>query len=432
MSKLYHLPAAGKHKVFLAVPAYDGVGAGAAWSLAHAQQKLLEAGRGSEVAILGGDCHVDDARNMLIWKFLSTDCEDLVFLDTDLKWDPDDLVKLCKYDRQVVGATYQKRQLSTEYPVRFLERKELWAEHDGLIEVAGLPAGFLRIRRDAMEKMAAASAQYKVKDEDVAHEVFRRDTHDLTRFSGDYEFCRRWREMGGQCYLAPEPLMEHGELFIGSWGHQRRKEMLGIVGACVQEIRHGYDVSLTYDDLFDAWGNDFAALSDTLAILVRIARERGGPILEIGSGVSTVALASTGLEIDVLEHDQVWAMQCAAHLKKHGLDGNVRFFEGPLLDGWYSSIPDRVEYKLAFVDGPPRAMSDRRRFLDSGLRADVYVLDDADDPKVTEMAHALGTPSFIGKRPCAVVASHSRVEAGIEASLPVDRLENTTVLGVTA
>src|SRR5690606_1740714 len=82
------------------------------------------------------------------------DCTDLVFLDADVSWNPDDLIKLIKHDRDVVAGVYPKRSSrDKDFPVHVLPGVALQADSDGLVEVAGAPTGFMKIKRHVLEKM---------------------------------------------------------------------------------------------------------------------------------------------------------------------------------------------------------------------------------------------------------------------------------------
>lgn len=122
-------------------------------------------------------------------------------------------------------------------------------------------------------------------------------------------------------------------------------------------------------------------------------------MLETGSGVSTVVLASAlaaagGKRVVALEHGQPWADRTRELLRLAGLADHAEVYFAPLkpqpLDGemyeWYSLadavLPDRID--LLFVDGPPGPGGKLSRFpalplLWEHLGPEVLiVLDDAD------------------------------------------------------
>lgn len=394
MGRMYHRPS-GAHsdqKAWLATPSYSGVMAGYAWSLSSSMIALHEAGIVAETAIFDGDCHVDDARNRLVRDFLESDCTDLVFLDADMRWEPKDLVKILKHDRDVVGATYPFKQLEDAFPVQFMEG-ENWADGDGLIEVGGLPTGFLRIRRNALEQLAAKAPHFMPKSDmrSPIPLIFERTLSEKKRVGGDYAFCEKWRAQGGKIYVDPEIDLEHsGERqWNGSLGHFKRVELYGAIKAGVMEIRNGIEKPKTFEDMVEEWGNGFGVTGDFLAVAVTMARGVDGPIFEAGSGISTISMAATGADLVSIEQDK----KCVERLNEYG----VVVQHIPMNGGWYDLHSDfPKKFDLAVIDGPSRHTGDRKLFLKSGITADYYLIDDLETPGYMEMAKILGDVVHVG------------------------------------
>jgi hypothetical protein len=94
----------------------------------------------------------------------------------------------------------------------------------GLIEVNGLPGGFMMIRRDCAERMAGAYRHLGFDPQDGKAEgeawrgnlfnIFGAELSERTRWSEDIAFCRRWAAIGGRVWLDPHILLEH-------WGMAR-------------------------------------------------------------------------------------------------------------------------------------------------------------------------------------------------------------------
>lgn len=384
MPRMYHRPVrADGQKVFLATPAYGGLGAGYAFALFNSSAALSDAGIAAELAIYEGDCHVDDARNRLVRDFLETDCTDLVFLDADLRWEPQSLVDLCQYDRDVVAATYPFKQDEGGFPVAF-KGGDMWAEPDGLIEVLAVPTGFLRIRRHVLESLAVRAVKFRPKNDGRAEIplIFEREIENGARRGGDYAFCRKWRELGGMIHVAPEVYMEHagGQVWAGSLGHHLREQLHGALGAGLFEIGNRIDTAETYNRLVDAWGNGkFVAGGGLHQAAVTLARRTEGPVLECGSGLTTLALAAAGAEVYTLEHKPEWALHVTQAAKEHGLKVHVRCL--PLKDGWYQAPRDwPAEFALVVCDGPPRGLGDRSRLFERVAFHGPLIADDAEAP----------------------------------------------------
>jgi hypothetical protein len=379
MSKMYHRPLGlnpGGRKLFLATPTYGGTEPIFTYALAETVAALVRAGIDYELAIYAGDCHVDDARNRLVRQFLMGDCTDLIFLDSDLRWQPEDLIKLAEYGRDVVAGTYPLKQTEENFPVRFLtEGGPITLEYDGLIEVDGVPTGFLRIRRHVLETMAELAPKYYGRaDAGQAPTplIFERTLEDGRRFGGDYTFCRKWRAMGGKIYVTPELVMEHAgtKIYQGSLGFFLRAQG-DAIGECLKAIREGRENNYVYDRMIQEWGNPWGADRSMLAASVMLARE-AKTILECGSGLTTLAMAAAnpGADIRALESDKGWAKRVGDALDRAGLVATL--YRTPLMNGWY---PDtRGEYDLAIIDGPSRALGSRERAHE--INAKTFLFDD--------------------------------------------------------
>jgi len=374
MGLLHHSPqpSAGR-RVFLAVPSYGAPATLTAFCLFESHAKLLEAGYDVELAILTGHCHVDDARNVLVRQFLASHCDALMFIDSDVGWFADDLVKLLGHDRDVVAAIYPKKTPDVEYPCQLVSG-EIWADSDGLIEVEGVPTGFLKIKRAVLQRLWDASPKYlpntdDAKDE-IAAEIFRREIIKGARISGDYNFCRRWRALGGKIYADPEIHLDHvGERqWQGTFGsYLRARAGLDLVRG-VERIRSGQYERADVVGLCEEWGNNpWAAAHELVAACIDVARQAKGPIIETGSGLTSLVMAATGAEVHALEHDEIWLQKVLAAKQRLGLE-SLHVHYAPLeryADGnWYG--PALVPWEKADVvlcDGPPRAISNRNVLL---------------------------------------------------------------------
>jgi hypothetical protein len=369
---------------WLAIPSLGGLTSGTAISLFGAKEALLRHGISSDLTIFDGNCHVDDGRNRLVAEFLKTDADDLVFIDTDVRFDPEDLVRILLHDQDVVAGIYPLKQDQEEFPVHWLPNAEIWADAAGLIEVEGVSTGFLRIRRHVLEKLYAKVPKFQVRQgKEICPLIFERSMEGLTRWGGDYEFCRKWRDMGGKIHVDPEMTFGHAGLYEwkGSLGHHLRK-VNGLQDAftqqIVEKIAAGTETHRDIMRLYENWDNDWTVPPEEIMALLILAREDDGPIFECGTGLTTLVLGATGRPVTSLEHDASWADKIRKLAPR-----NVKIWQAPLIDGWYDWDPyrdDTMDYTLAVIDGPPRQISDRSgvlRMADSLRNATIFI-DDID------------------------------------------------------
>lgn len=215
----------GKH-VWIAIPAYTGqVHLGTMRSVISDMLKLAE--RGDRVTIFdeSGNAMIADCRGLIVAKFLESDATDLVFVDSDVCWEAGALVKLVDSPVDFVAGIYPQRRDPINYCVQWLPKEHLIADPDTkLLEVAGVPAGFMRLSRAMLEKMVAHYSDTAFHCEQApnqtAHALFDPWRVGRIKFGEDYSFCRRWREIGGQVWIDPEIRLGHVgyKTFTGSIG----------------------------------------------------------------------------------------------------------------------------------------------------------------------------------------------------------------------
>lgn len=372
-------PAKGR-KILLATPCYGTTSAAYTFAIAKSRQALHEVGIQTAYLLLQGNCHVDDARNSIVRDFLESDCTQLLFLDADVDWEPKALVQLCLRDLDIVGGVYPYRREGGEnMPVRMMPGATV---DSGLLEVEGLPTGFMKIKRHVLERMASIAPKYFDKIYETAL-VFDRPTpgEDKTRWGGDVDFCNRWRAMGGRIYADTELRLGHTATIIvrDSLGASLRRLAGQTLAYSVPRIRAGIETEEDYNEVFQYANNNYAADAGVLAVLVGVARKCRGPIIETGSGLSSVLMGAVSDSVVYsLEHVPHYAAQTVAWCEESGVS-NVGVCCAPLKDFWYDidqfELPRK--FALGFCDGPPRMYGTRMRFFDViAPRCSAIVVDD--------------------------------------------------------
>lgn len=388
MSRLYidDCPQGALHygkQVMLATPAYDSTDASYTFSLSSSRSALHDEGIGTTYLLLSGDCHVDDARNMIVREFLASSCTDLVFIDADVAWDAKALVQLCQYEIEpldVVGGVYPFRQDGCpDMPV--LSFQDHASSEGDLVEVQGLPTGFMRIRRPVLDRMAASAPHFRNKRGVSIPLIFERMIKDGLRYGGDINFCLKAREQGGRCFAASDIRLGHVSKSVrwGSYASGRRAQSGDTLRYVVERIQHGGFTPDLLEEVIDADGNIWAAPYELLAVAIGLARQAELPILELGSGLSTVLMAAaTGEVVHALEHSVSFAWRTQEMAEAAGVE-NIAIHITPLVNGFYK-VPERIptEFSFLLVDGPPRALGDRRLFTSLPVVPDTILFDDAD------------------------------------------------------
>lgn len=383
----------------IATTVYESPDASYVFSIQDSREALHKEGFQTAYYLLQGNCHVDDARNRVCQEFLKSDCTHLVFIDADVCWEAKDLVRLAKHDADFVGGVYPYRRKNKENDMPVRQMAGAVCSH-GLIEVEGLPAGFTKISRKVIEAIAEKSDFYIDDEGNKFHVMFQRTLESGTRWGGDLHFCNLWRDCGGKLYADYEMVLGHtGKVtHYGSLASfNRRKFGTTLLSICAK-VRAG---SFTAQDLREARDyvdNEWGAKEPLLATAIKLARESNGPILECGSGLSTILMAAaTRRTVFCLEHHGLYAAklrQMAAEAKSD----NIGLCVVPITDGFYDAkefrgLPDA--FNLAILDGPPRQAGDRMKFFDMfGRRVKTILVDDVDSlpyrGKVMEWAESNG------------------------------------------
>ncbi len=211
-------------KVFVAIPAYDRkVTVETSRSLLNELGAAHLAGVELQVGYIPGSSLITQARNQAVKAFIDSDADRMVFVDSDIAWEPGSLLKIASHKVDFCGGAYRYKDAKEGYPVAWLDKPELWADPEtGLLEVSMLPGGFLSLSRSVFERLAAA----------FTDRVYSFHGHPFHAFfhcpPGDGEdgaFCRDWRSIGGQVWLDPELTLSHvegGQVYTGHIGNWLR------------------------------------------------------------------------------------------------------------------------------------------------------------------------------------------------------------------
>lgn len=229
------------YKLFIATPCYNGMcHSGYTLSLLKTYS-FFQAAKNVKIVhkFILYESLVPRARNHFIAYALSDpDITHILFVDSDMKWEPTDLAKLLAADKPIIGAASPKKRYHwdklrteavreivlndkltseefrskikanlVEYAVNFGSSREV---KGGLIEVEQIGTAFMLISRAAIMQMIDAYPELKVQNpsREIPDEA-RKHMYCLFElgidkegeyFSEDYSFCRRYTHLGGKVY----------------------------------------------------------------------------------------------------------------------------------------------------------------------------------------------------------------------------------------
>ena len=240
-----------KNSIFVATPMYGGMSHGLyVKSCLDLQNICTQYGIASRFSFLFNESLITRARNYLVDEFLRSDSTHLLFIDSDIHFDPKDVIALLALDKDIIGGPYPKKSINWgnivegarrypnmdarefenlvgEYVFNVVRGTEQFQVSEPL-EVMEIGTGYMMIKREVFSKMEKAYPQLRYKPDHVGqanfdgsryiHAYFDTiiDTKDSATGGGsdrylseDYMFCQMWRKIGGQVWLCPWMKTQH-------------------------------------------------------------------------------------------------------------------------------------------------------------------------------------------------------------------------------
>lgn len=244
-----------KEKIFIATPCYGGMLTEAYFrsmvrTLTFFNQHQITIAFGT----IANESLVTRARNVLVAYFLQSNFTRLLFIDADIEFQVEDVLKLIAHNKDVCVGAYPKKGVNwqrikdmvltrenkemsdrdiaaagSDYAINFKfvnrELKQIAIE-SGVIKLHDGATGFMMIKREAIDKMIAAYPELKYNNDlntppelqDFFYAFFDTmiDPKDKRYLSEDYTFSRRWQDIGGDIWLDPTISLNH----FGSFNFQ--------------------------------------------------------------------------------------------------------------------------------------------------------------------------------------------------------------------
>jgi hypothetical protein len=191
-----------------------------------------------KVLFKDGDALITRARASLLAQFLDdVAATHLLFLDADIGFEPEQVVRLIECGAEMCAAVYPikridwakvKSSIASDRPdpaaaslgyVFEVDDPSAVVERAGFVKVRYAGTGFLMIRRTALEKMCAHYPQLKFKRDHSTDAAIQSDNRfalfecmiaeDGTYLSEDFAFCKRWTDIGGEIWADLDSKLSH-------------------------------------------------------------------------------------------------------------------------------------------------------------------------------------------------------------------------------
>ena len=235
-----------KNSIFVATPMYGGMNHGLYMKACLDLQALcMQYGVNVKFSFLFNESLITRARNYLVDEFIHrSECTHLLFIDSDVHFDPNDVIAMLALDKEVIGGPYPKKAIKWK-SVKTAVTKNPDIEAGLLEKVAGdfvfnpvkgtaqfsvseplevleIGTGFMMVKRDVFQKMEKAYPMIRYKPDHVGQANFDGSRYIHAFFdtvidfkdsitgggsdrylSEDYMFCQMWRKIGGSIWLCP-------------------------------------------------------------------------------------------------------------------------------------------------------------------------------------------------------------------------------------
>lgn len=227
-------------KLFIATPMYGGQCAGHYTQSILQLQGLCQQSRiDMAVSFMFNESLITRARNSLAHGFLKSGFTHLMFIDADIRFNPNDVIAMLLADKEVIAGIYPKKEINWDMVKQAVEAgipvdqlkyysgthvvnladRSGYAEFEVSTpsEILNAGTGFMLIKREVFEKLNQHPAVKPFSNDiGLPKEL---DPHMKTYFdtavregryySEDWTFCENWRDLGGQIWVDRRILLRH-------------------------------------------------------------------------------------------------------------------------------------------------------------------------------------------------------------------------------
>lgn len=224
--------------VFIALPAYDfKVSLKLAISLAKFTQTAGQHGIAVQIGSICGCSVVSRARNLLAQDMLDSDCDYLLFIDSDINFEPEDIFRLMAWgsdpQKGIVAAVPRTRSENRVYiaDLDHAEDGSLTMDVMGLVRAKRVATAFMLVRREVFEALDAAHPEWRYFDKRSDRTVpcfFDFKLAEEGYIGEDFLFCDRVREHGFEVWVDPTITLGHMGVqeYLGNFGNDILYPML--------------------------------------------------------------------------------------------------------------------------------------------------------------------------------------------------------------
>ena len=245
--KIQHFIKINHPKLYILTPCYGGMcHVNYVICLMNTINLFKQIGFPLQIEFCKNDSLVSRARNNLIARAMNDPTSThFMFIDSDISWDPLDILKLILSEKELIGGIYplkdydwSKLSSNPDYISQLLKRKNkselskvitneqmiqynllkynvnyltnMLEINNNLAKVRHVATGFMMIKRPVIQKMMKSfpSTKYvddvnflKPEENEFAYALFDCGVEEGHYFSEDWLFCHRWTKMGNEIWI---------------------------------------------------------------------------------------------------------------------------------------------------------------------------------------------------------------------------------------
>lgn len=167
------------------------------------QKHLMSVGHTVITDIVANGSILPKVRNGIVKRFIDGDADVLLFIDSDMLFEPRDIEKLINAPFDISVINYRTKNNAIKWLAVPIDDAGEWRE----VALAG--TGIMAIKREAVEKMVVAyPASYS--DNGVMTPCLFDFVLDDSKYYGeDYVFCKKFTDIGGKIYMLADAYTGH-------------------------------------------------------------------------------------------------------------------------------------------------------------------------------------------------------------------------------
>jgi len=158
-------PTLPKPIIYVAMPCYDSVHRDTVVSLMKLFGKFRDVGISSQFNIVRSSL-VNHARNLATCGFLQSKCTHMLFIDADVEFEPDAVLRMLVVQKDIVCTPYRVKLIDAgkiKYAVDFEDEKKIEMLPGEIVEVEQGPAGLMVIHRRVFDKLMEVHPEMHIK-----------------------------------------------------------------------------------------------------------------------------------------------------------------------------------------------------------------------------------------------------------------------------